>query len=386
MPTPRSLYPFEFPKQKRNKLIEGLKEYRGLKTKLTFSFPLNRTRKEILKMIAEGKIKEEIIIKLLESSDFIEKKIGLFLLKQPHSFSNKGYPKIISILEKMKDDEDMYVRAAVAEALGNLGKKGLSILKKMKNDEEWYVRIAVSKALGNFKKKNLPFLERIIQDEDLDIPTELGEMFNDLIKKFLLIFKKEKGYKWLLASQKPLFATVFTRELAERILKIQKIVEKLKKEFKDEFIGIIVFGSTHKGYFMPGSDLDWAIITQNPKCAEEFKKISKSENLDLCYEHKIIVNKEYQLDNFSIFLAVVLFQGLFWGDYEKLKKIQSNFLKNIDEKKWDKIRRRIMENETKLSKAAERLNLKKDEIERIELASSILRVPPSYKEALELFK
>ncbi|MCW1299457.1 MAG: HEAT repeat domain-containing protein, partial [Candidatus Parvarchaeum sp.] len=112
------------PPRKARELARELHEYPELKPRLAFSFPLNEKRAEALQMIAGKKeINEERVIKLLRSSDFIEQRVGLFLLKNVHSFSERNYQEILSFLETMKGDEDWFVRETLVQALGNLGEK-----------------------------------------------------------------------------------------------------------------------------------------------------------------------------------------------------------------------------------------------------------------------
>jgi len=55
---------------------------------LTFSFPLNERRKDALEMIYHPeKIREEKVLGLLESEDFVEKRIGVELVSKVKEFS-----------------------------------------------------------------------------------------------------------------------------------------------------------------------------------------------------------------------------------------------------------------------------------------------------------
>lgn len=78
-----------------------------------------------------------------------------------------------------------------------------------------------------------------------------------------------------MATRKPLFATPETKDLIEKIRKLERISERLKKEFGDDFVGIIIFGSTAKGYRLEESDIDWGIIAKNEKVPERFREIAK---------------------------------------------------------------------------------------------------------------
>jgi predicted nucleotidyltransferase len=276
----------------------------------------------------------------------------------------------------MSKDEVSVVREAVAKALGNLGEQSLPILEKMSKDENLDVRKAAIQArikiiVESKGEQSLPILEKMSKDE-VDAVRKAA--------KTAIAQLKKGGYKYLLSTQKPLFATPETKVLAERIKKLQEIAQKLKEKFKDKFIGITILGGMAKGYLREESDLDWGIIAKDKKVSEEFQKIAKS--LNLCHEHYAEVSKKNEvLKNKD-----VLFYGLFFGDHKELRKLQKIAFQNMDKNEWDDIRRHIMINETNLFKAAERFNINEEEMERLCQFATLLRVPPSYNEALEIVK
>lgn len=324
----------------------------------------------------------------------------------------------LSILEQMSKDKNRDVQEAAIQALGNLGEKALLILeqKQISKDEDEDIREAAAQAkvkiiIETKGKQALPALEQMSRDlgggrhvqraaaqarvkiiietegkKALPILKQMNKDKNWYIQEAAAqALKKAKGakeHKWLLATRKPLFATPHTKELAERILKIQEIVKNLKEKYKDDFVGLTIFGSTAKGYFTKRlfhqSDLDWGIIARKKEVSEEFKKMAKS--LYLCFEHYVGMNEKYQIQQNE----GMLFYGLFFGDYTKLLEIQKEFLENTSKEKWDEIRKDILENETHLYKAEERFGLTKEEMEKIIQTTALLRVPPSYEETLKI--
>jgi predicted nucleotidyltransferase len=160
----------------------------------------------------------------------------------------------------------------------------------------------------------------------------------------------------------------------------------MKTKFGDEFIGITIFGSTHKGYFQQESDLDCHIITRNQMVFEYFKNITKSIGLNIDIANflkiEVMVDKSDNIqDN-----PEILFYGLFFGDHKTLAEIQKNTLENISEEQWDRIRKIIFQNETAIYKAAERFDIAKKNEEEIKIVSALLRVPPPLKETKEIVR
>jgi HEAT repeat protein len=278
----------------------------------------------------------------------------------------------LPILKKMSKDEERAVRRAVAEVLGNLGERGLSILKELSGDIYKSVRIAVAKALGNLGEKALPILEELSRDEN----KEVREAARSSIVRI-----KGYGYKYLLPTQKPLFATPETKELLERLRKLRGIAEKLKERFGDDFIGIVILGSMAKGYLSEESDTDYGIIATDLNVLKEFRKMAEAENLNPCSPHYAEVKENEISGNKNI-----LFCGIFLGDEQKLRKLQKIVIQTTRQDEWDGIRRIIMENETRLFKAAERFNIPDEGMEKIKICAALLRVPPSYDEMIEIVK
>lgn len=491
-------------------------EYPELESRLTFAWPLGEKRRKAIKMFNSGTLDSKMTLELLESSDFIERQAGLFLLKEcPITItdsSKKDYKKIQSIVEKIiKDggdgweiatwakikilvvnegekalpilekisenetadwrladaaldtrikmivethgeealpilekmsDENPNFREKLIPAIGDFGEKALPILERMIHDDAYFKddkELAVQ-TLGNIGEKTLPILEKMSQDEDSDIRImavwaldDIGEKSlpilermienekgkNDIVRRAAIkakikIITETQGEKamqilekmsqgddnfvketikeeikqprWserqkFLRSRKPLFATPYTKELAQKIIEVSEAADELRKKFKDKFIGLIIFGSTARGYFKPDSDLDWAIIAKDEKVSDYFWK--KANSLNLCAKHHIQVNKEKGVDEGDHYN---LFCGLFFGDREKLMELQKKVLETINEKEWDEIREIIATEETRLFKAQERFNLKDKELEKIKQFALLLRVPPSYEESLKIVR
>ena len=335
-------------KELMEKITKELYEHSEVKPRLIFPFPLSEERNEALEMIKTEKIDEEKLLKLLKSNDFIEKKAGFYLLNKINiKFSKEKQEKSLPILEAMSKDKDWNVRRSAIQGrikiiIETKGEKSLPILEAMSKDKDWDVRQEVAQALGKIQPAR----------------------------------NKNKS---LLSTRKPLFATLEIKSLMRKIQELQKIADKLKKEFGDKFIGLTIVGSTAKGYSTEESDIDWGIIAKDKIVSEKFRAMA--ESLNLCHEHYVGVDKNRRISENKDFL----FYGLFFGDFNELKKLQKDALERMDEKQWNIIRKNIESNETNLSKAVKKFNILKEEMEKITIFSSLLRVPLSYKKTLELF-
>jgi len=365
------------PKETVEKLNKELREHPEVKPRLSFPFSLNEKRRGAMKMIQTEKTDEDKVLELLKGSDFVERRAGAYLLDKT-SFSGEKKEIVLPILEALAKDksEDGFIRRAATQALGNLGEKALPVLETLAKDKSGYaiIREEAIQALGYLGEKALSILEVLRKDES-------GFVRRATIQAIMRIKIKRGGYNYLLSTQKPLFATLETEQLAERIKKLQEITQKLKDKFGSKFIGLTIFGSTAKGYSNKRSDLDWGIIAKDKEVLDEFKNIA-AESFHLCHEHYAGVDER----NRTLSHLDVLFCGLFFGDQKELRKIQEIALQDMDEESWDTIRKDIMENETNLFKAVQRFEIQEEEIRKIKQLAVLLRAPPSYKETLEIVK
>jgi HEAT repeat protein len=295
----------------------------------------------------------------------------------------KNEEELFIILDSLAKDKNLYVRLALANALGNLGEKALPILEILSRDEHPLVREAVARSLSNLGKKALRILENLTQDSNWEVRKAA---------KLSIAIIRGGGYKYLISTQKPLFATPETEALIKRIRTLEEIVERLKNKFGDRFIGLVVFGSTAKGYFTKESDFDGAIIATDKSVLEEFEKMGKAESINLDIVYYVEVNPENEIlkcviigeEGELLTDEEVLFCGIFFGDPGKLKEIQKRAIQSMTRERWDNIREEIMREETDLEKLCERLKIPEEEMERLILSNILLRVPPSYNEAKKL--
>ena len=255
------------------------------------------------------------------------------------------------------------------------------------------------------------------------IELQLGAMVDQAIKSSLtadrhteqIDAEREKLLR-LLASKNPVFASPETRVMMERVKTIEDIVHQLKKDFGDKFVGLSVFGSMAKGYMCEESDLDYTIITSDDKVPEKFKMLLEKNKIRACAVArdylKVYVEQQKQLaklsplrffkfliheqekhehmfhlrGSFLISTLASLFSGLFFGDRDAALKLQLLLLEKLGPSEWDEVRMKILDVISTLYKAKKRFNLTTSELEKVQAASCLLRVPPPYKEALQFVR
>ncbi len=193
---------------------------------LTFSFPLNKRRREAIEMIYRPeKIKVEKILELLESEDFVEKRIGVELVPKVKEFSRDSAEKTLSILERMENKEDYSnIREKIFEAKIrtllkiNEGKALSVIVNTLESFGNLYLKGIGIKLLAEFGERALPILE--------SLPKGLKESETEEI-----LLTKLK----ILASKKPKEAISLLRENIEFINDFSEIPIQLFN-FKKELL------------------------------------------------------------------------------------------------------------------------------------------------------
>lgn len=151
-----------------------------------------------------------------------------------------------------------------------------------------------------------------------------GEKIDSALKDSVN-FGKNK-HLWLLGSQKPLFATPHTKELTDALMDTQKLSQRLKERSGDKFIGIIVFGSAFKGYYKR-PDIDSSIVLKEGAVDEIYQFLNDEltpRHVFEFHEHVEIGTDNEVISHFGE--SQKLFSGLFFGDYNKLVRLQKTLL------------------------------------------------------------
>jgi len=381
-------------KEKQEKLKGELREFPKILPELTCFWPLSKEREEALEMIKREKMSKEAILNLLKSPDFVENQAALYILNRAKNIPQELQEEIFPFLEKfIVESRDNELQGRALRILAKIP-KSLPFLKELIEDEKyepWRSQSTANQALaieivGNIDAPEAKFfLKKLTRSEDwwvkdvavkalegqLALPEEVAEEKQD---------SEEKGYHWLLATQKPLFATPYTPELAKRITELTEVEKKLRKKVGERLVGIVVFGSTAKGYFRELSDVDYTVVAEDYQVVKEFEKIAEPL-LTLC-EGQWVGPVEGEISGYTN----TLFSGLFFGNKKKLLEYQKKFLEQTDDKKWDLIRKIIMIGETDISKTKIILGLEEKELDKTREAIALLRTPPMRKKALEIIE
>lgn len=357
-------------------------------------------------------------IKLIMEKGFSSEKLAAVEALYLGGMANEG----LEFLSKTDFSANDWTREEIAEGLEIFGEKALPLLEKLMVDKSENTRIKAIKSkagilINSGEEKAFPFLEKMAEYDDWRVRKNIVASLSGVGKTFLPLIEKLKNDKneyvrnaameserkklfrrephsWLFGSRKSLFTTISTKEAAERIINLQHIVRGCEQKFKDRFVGLVVVGSLDKGYFDidSESDLDAVILAKDYEVAEYV--YDEGIFVDMCRGIMIAKAKEKggklcdgyvnindELDDEE---SAFLFYGLFFGNREKLLDLQKKILNNVDEKKWDEIRKCILGAQTKLFKAAKRFNMNEDKLDRIKQFSALLRVPPSLAETRDI--
>lgn len=364
MPRPYSL---EGPARgQRQELTEKIREQLTTKPRLTFVWPTSKERKEALEQVKSRDRDSRKIAEMLGSNDFVVQWVATELIPEV-GISGEEEEIFLASLERIAKNEHRETRLLAAKALGYLGEKALPFLWTIaRSNDEMSVCFAAYEAIERITKGNKG---GNIEDQSSLLETsELGE-------------EDQKGYSSLLATRKPLFATPDTKFLLDRLNDIQLFYNQLREELGNEFIGIVIHGSTSKGYVSSTSDIDCCIIGRTQEAAFHARKLIRHYFPESCVGYiEVREDGETEGDLRS------LYSGLFFGNASTLRNIQKATFDSLDEGRWEKIRRKIFLAESYIEKAGERLNIKKKGMTKIRQISALLRVPPPYEETKRILE
>ena len=423
------------------------KELMRPETRLAFLFPLNKNRKMALEILRKEKLEQDdqkTIIDLLKSDDFIDQEAAIFLLPAV-DFSTDKQKEILLLVEKMANSSDERQRTTAAKALGNLELGGLSterLLEKLVEDDISLVAYSANAAILKSKLRTALFssqetsfidLFTVMQEENQKhklsnyiprmqlIIMEMLANLNDRPKAYSLAENMKLsdlpaialiGSKMLeffanqnpdtlnaLGGKKPAFCAPNPEALSDRLRILDKVAEKMKDKFGNDFVGFIIYGSTPKGYFYVDeqgvtSDLDWALISKsgNIKIKEKFKKLCYENDLELCQDYYFKIGEGNVLKALTIEKnnnepLSFLFYGLFFGDRQQLLHAQLDNLQKVDATKWEKARITIFKNETQVHKAAQRIKgIDRIGMEKIKIMAALNRVPLPYEQTRQFLE
>lgn len=168
-------------------LGKELSEYPEFKPKLTFFFPLDRERKEAIKALRTGEIKQDMVFNLLESDDFVKRDAGMYFLDKIKGFSKESIAKLQSILEDKKWTEknsELAEKLKVKIILETKKDKALDTLIKIAQDGDKEAKAAAVWGLGELGDENaLPVLEKLFQVGQPDFTYRTAEAKAKIVLK-----------------------------------------------------------------------------------------------------------------------------------------------------------------------------------------------------------
>ncbi|MCM8787157.1 MAG: HEAT repeat domain-containing protein [Candidatus Omnitrophica bacterium] len=356
---------------------------------IEFFYDISSENKNLSKLI---KLKDSLIESLKNSNSLWD---SLCLAEKLAEINSGEVDLIIEILQnaisKIAETEptDVWLYEKIINIAEKIGENGLDILNLLRKNELKDVRIAVVKSLAKMGEKGMEILLDMINDPDEDVLTEIEAAIyqNKVLEKLKNNDEKRFLIKSLILRQEPFLANPFIIEIRHDnpLLKLYDIVNDLRKEYPN-LIGLSILGSLSKGYWAPvTSDIDWGLIAEGEISQElinKFRERCEKAGFNLCYDNSLSIdNLNYQNPK----NLEVAFNGLFLGDRQKLKKIQSMIINSITSEKWDSIRYIYNLNQEQIEKMMERFNFSKEDVDFIVSARKFLWSLPDYETAKKVF-
>ena len=304
-------------------------------------------------------------------------------------------PEMINRFAKLANNQNKNVRRDVAAALGNIGQPALEILQGMANDEDSWVRRDVAAALHQLGETEsaLEILQRMANDKDFWVRQDVAAALGKIRYQSLSAEGRKRITDSLILRQEPVLANpaieaVYPQETAESpLLKLSDLVSSLQAKYPP-LVGLLVLGSLSKGYWIPSSDLDWGLIFTNMKTkdknalTEDFTREAQERGFKLCVDYSLDASSPANCSPESLEIA---FNGLFFGDRERLKELQSKIIEAVNEDKWNQIRQYWSEQLENYSKMIDRFGLSQEKADKIKMLRNFLWQLPSYQEAKKEF-
>ena len=306
-------------------------------------------------------------------------------------------PEMINRFAKLANNQNKNVRRDVAAALHQLGEteSALEILQGMANDEDSWVRRGVAAALHQLGETEsaLEILQRMANDKDFWVRQDVAAALGKIRYQSLSAEGRKRITDSLILRQEPVLANpaieaVYPQETAESpLLKLSDLVSSLQAKYPP-LVGLLVLGSLSKGYWIPSSDLDWGLIFTNMKTkdknalTEDFTREAQERGFKLCVDYSLDASSPANCSPESLEIA---FNGLFFGDRERLKELQSKIIEAVNEDKWNQIRQYWSEQLENYSKMIDRFGLSQEKADKIKMLRNFLWQLPSYQEAKKEF-
>ncbi|MFH1235060.1 MAG: hypothetical protein V1493_05620 [Candidatus Diapherotrites archaeon] len=206
----------------------------------------------------------------------------------------------------------------------------------------------------------------------------------------------KRGRKLLLAKRMPALATPFTKALFERARAMNNISRRLQRQFPESFVGIVVRGSTAKGYMTPfkgsgtkPSDIDSVVICYDTGAREAFVKMAGEKGIELDKGH-CFINPDLVMPREKPYVFHFLFNGIFFGNRARLGALQERAFNEMPSAEWNEMRGMLMDKESVveagMEKAFRRFGITDPNEQRRYITAIAYRVPPPYNEMKALME
>lgn len=413
-------------------LNEELRRFPDFKPEATFVFPLSSGRHHVIEAISNNDlVGKDFILGLMASDDFVEQDAALYFLCQVKNIKDEFGQDVDRVVDFIQENpgndsnEDvskirykLMFESNTQEALERSASRIDAISQSFRSSQEDFTYddarkeetgIAYSLRFGgpdaipeleNILLKSVTLESRAVAVHSLAAINggkevllkllndgKLHDFFGDSpaeSEAIKVLFGNSKvgnkvgldelqGYRKLITSRKPLLASGNLEFLDHRFLALDQIAMSLEQEFGDKFSGIIIMGSTTRGYAQETSDLDAVVLGSDPQIADKFKNMADQHQIKVCtYCFMQIDDKN---DN-NLEQTEKLFTGIYVGNREKLLRFQQQILSKIDQEYWDGMRGLILKVNTDLTKLAVWLSVKDEEKDKIKTLIELNTVPP----------
>lgn len=441
------LFNFKPPTPKDLKEISEYKE-KLAEFKDPFPFRPGEERKIALKMLGSGKFEQNRVIDMVESPDFIVRDIAIEWLDELNNLSEQNIGRLEKVLERGKwkgKDRDLAER--IEKKIEQFNKKGagegitaaekhlsseetVTAIETLKNDLRYedklwaYLYPQEEKAVKEIKElivnlaekegeKAIPVLKKLAREKNRYVSWLAAEMLVRIIKakdedmldetfkgygkeiKGVVNFEKNQT-SWLLPVKERFLATGDRKKLTEGLLGVKKIYQQLQEKYGDKIIGTTI--GSGGGYFTKGlSDIDFAIIAKEEVLKEMFdehgSKIPSVKIKGIADFHArfVGVGKNDAVIESAFDAIPYLFSGRLLEtspeDRQRFNEVQKNTLENLNEDKWDAVRKMYRDDEADaVEKIGLRFGINKKNLEKLKQIIFLKNIPPTLKETLEILE
>ena len=126
---------------------------------------------------------------------------------------------------------------------------------------------------------------------------------------------------------------------------LEELQESLEKEFKDNFTGLVLFGSYARGTQKPTSDVDLLLTFKNlPKNSYDRSDLFLDILINLEYRYNIDINaiyaEERELSKSPLLVDIALYAKILKDENKRISKLFINIKKDYEKGVYKKIPRK----------------------------------------------